>query len=145
MKSKEFSSIGATVLAGSIAVTGLSGCNDNQTTIKEPEVTTQITEQTESENEMVEVTRVFEPGTHVLAITYFRNDRGTANPTIPEGYELFDYSHAVFGDFEVKHYHTFVFVNTVEVEVKGVYNSRLNEIEFNTPGTPVEEAMLSLK
>ncbi len=141
----------ALLLASIASLSILCGCTTSAKTIETEDGT-----YVESNGEYVKVNvdnKIFEVGEHKIAYAVTTSGTYTFNkgwinlysymPEIPEGYELTGVATAS----SYKGYTDailFTFTNIEKVEVEGVYNSKLNIVEYPAPGTVIKDKTLEL-
>ena len=143
----------ALLLASIASLAILSGCGSKNPEINKLQIDGETYVQNGDEYVKVYISpKVFEPGQHRIA--YVTEAKGSYNfhsgwdsiytgIEVPEGYELTGISTASENDGYTDVI-IYTFVNTKRVEAEGTYNSRINSIEYITPGRVVEEKVLEM-
>ena len=99
-------------------------------------------------NNFYELKRTFEPGEHVICLSYFRpiNIVDEYHIDIPDGYEVISNDQRKVKIKDNEYYQVIIRCeNTVTVVANGYYDSKENVINFLEAGTPVDTMKLKLK
>ena len=102
----------------------------------------------ENSSNTYELKRTFEPGEHIICLSYFRpiDSITEYKIDIPDGYEIVSNDQNKIKTKNNEYYQIIIKCkNTVTVVANGYYDSKENIVNFLEAGTPVDTMQLKLK